>query len=64
MLASTGSAAKLRSCGGIDATRWFPEVVAAIANMPAGTIFEGEVCPGRSRTKRLHRLHPRARRKG
>ncbi len=44
VLASTGSDARLQSRGGIDATRWFPEVVATIADMPAGTVLDGEVC--------------------
>ena len=30
VLASTGSGAQLKSRGGIDATRWFPEVAAAL----------------------------------
>lgn len=64
VLASTGSTARLKSRGGIDATRWFQEVSAAIADMPAGTILDGEVCVldelGRSD---FNRLHARARRK-
>lgn len=65
VLASTGSAARLKSRGGIDASRWFPEVLAAVADMPAGTVLDGEVCVldemGRSD---FNRLHARARRKG
>lgn len=34
VLASTGSDARLQSRGGIDATRWFPEVVATSALSP------------------------------
>lgn len=64
VLASTGSTARLKSRGGIDATRWFPEVAAAIAGMPGGSILDGEVCVlddlGRSD---FGRLHARARRK-
>lgn len=64
VLASTGSTARLKSRGGIDATGWFPEVVAAIADMPGGTVLDGEVCVldemGRSD---FNRLHARARRK-
>ncbi|MGO4302153.1 ATP-dependent DNA ligase [Cupriavidus sp. RAF12] len=65
VLASTGSSARLRSRGGADATRWFPEVVAAMADMASGSILDGEVCVldefGRSD---FNRLHARARRKG
>jgi bifunctional non-homologous end joining protein LigD len=65
VLASTGSAARLKSRGGIDASRWFPEVLAAVADMPAGTVLDGEVCVldelGRSD---FNRLHARALRKG
>lgn len=65
VLASTGSAARLKSRGGIDASRWFPEVVAAVADMPPGCVMDGEVCVldelGRSD---FNRLHARARRKG
>lgn len=65
VLTSTGSTAQLRSRGGIDATRWFPEVAAAVADMPSGTILDGEICVldnlGRSD---FDRLHARARRKG
>jgi len=64
VLASTGSTARLKSRGGIDATSWFPEVAAAVADMPGGTILDGEVCVldemGRSD---FDRLHARARRK-
>ncbi|WP_291455588.1 hypothetical protein [Cupriavidus sp.] len=64
VLASTGSTARLKSRGGIDATGWFPEVAAALADMPDGTILDGEVCVldemGRSD---FNRLHTRARRK-
>lgn len=64
-LASTGSPARLKSRGGADATRWFPEVAAALADMADGSILDGEVCVldelGRSD---FDRLHTRARRKG
>lgn len=64
VLASTGSTARLKSRGGIDATRWFPEVAASLAGLPDGTILDGEVCVldelGRSD---FNRLHTRARRK-
>ncbi len=64
VLASTGSTARLKSRGGIDATRWFPEVAASLAGIPDGTILDGEVCVldelGRSD---FNRLHTRARRK-
>lgn len=65
VLASTGSTARLKSRGGIDATSWFPEVAAAVADMPSGSVLDGEVCVlddlGRSN---FDRLHARARRKG
>lgn len=65
VLASTGSTARLKSRGGIDATRWFPEVAAAVADLPSGSVLDGEVCVldelGRSD---FARLHARARRKG
>lgn len=65
VLASTGPGARLRSRGGIDASTWFPEVVAAVAAMPSGSVLDGEVCVlddlGRSD---FNRLHTRARRKG
>ncbi|WP_149135678.1 ATP-dependent DNA ligase [Cupriavidus campinensis] len=65
VLASTGPAGRLKSRGGIDASRWFPEVVAALADMPTGTVLDGEVCVldemGRSD---FDRLHARACRKG
>ena len=65
VLASTGSTARLKSRGGIDATAWFPEVAAAVADMPSGSVLDGEVCVlddlGRSN---FDRLHARARRKG
>lgn len=65
VLASTGPGGRLKSRGGIDASSWFPEVVAALADMPAGTVLDGEACVlddlGRSD---FDRLHARARRKG
>ena len=65
VLASTGSTARLKSRGGIDATGWFPEVAAALRDVPGGTILDGEVCVlddlGRSD---FNRLHTRARRRG
>jgi bifunctional non-homologous end joining protein LigD len=65
VLASSGPDGRLKSRGGIDASSWFPEVVAALADMPTGTVLDGEVCVldemGRSD---FDRLHARARRKG
>ena len=64
VLASTGSGAQLKSRGGIDATRWFPEVAAALTGLDTGSVLDGEVCVldevGRSD---FNRLHARARRK-
>lgn len=64
VLATTGPAARLRTRGGADATTWFPEVVASLAQLPAGAILDGEVCVldeiGRSD---FDRLHARARRR-
>lgn len=65
LLATTGSAPRLKSKNGADATAWFPELVAALANLPAGYIIDGEVCVlddiGRSD---FERLQARARRRG
>lgn len=64
VLASTGSAARLKSRGGADATSWFPEVTAALADLPANCVLDGEICVldevGRSD---FNRLQTRARRK-
>ncbi len=56
----------LRTRGGADATRWFPELVRALSALPAGHhIIDGEVCVldsiGRSD---FNRLHERALRRG
>uniref|UniRef100_UPI003F4905F5 ATP-dependent DNA ligase n=1 Tax=Cupriavidus necator TaxID=106590 RepID=UPI003F4905F5 len=65
LLATTGSAPRLKSKNGADATTWFPELTDALAQLPAGYILDGEVCVlddiGRSD---FERLHARARRKG
>ncbi len=65
LLASTGAAPQLKSRNGANATIWFPELVEALAALPAGSIIDGEVCVlddiGRSD---FERLHARARRKG
>lgn len=65
VLASTGPGAQLKSRGGIDASKWFPEVTQAVSAMPPGTVLDGEICVlddiGRSD---FNRLHARARRKG
>ena len=65
VLASTGSAARLKSRGGVDATRWFPEVTAAVADLATNTVLDGEICVldelGRSN---FDRLHSRALRRG
>lgn len=64
VLASTGPAAQLRSRGGADASRWFPEIVASLKELAAGSILDGEVCVldeiGRSD---FERLQARARRR-
>ncbi|WP_150124110.1 hypothetical protein [Cupriavidus nantongensis] len=44
MLATTGGAPRLKSKNGADATTWFPELVDALASLPAGGILDGEVC--------------------
>jgi bifunctional non-homologous end joining protein LigD len=69
--ACTGAAwhrhgARLRSRRGVDASRWFPEVVQALSALPVGhTVVDGEVCvldaAGRSD---LQLLHARARQPG
>ncbi|WP_416050509.1 hypothetical protein [Cupriavidus basilensis] len=43
MLATTGQV-ELQSSGGIDTTKWFPELADALAALPAGNIVDGEVC--------------------
>lgn len=57
MLAATGTPT-LRLRQGSDATRWFPELAAELARLPAGAILDGEVCVlddiGRSDFDRLH----------
>ncbi|WP_231942520.1 hypothetical protein [Cupriavidus taiwanensis] len=64
MLAMTGKP-RLKSKNGADATAWFPELVRALATLPAGYILDGEVCVlddiGRSD---FARLLARARRRG
>lgn len=50
---------QLKSRGGADATRWFPEVAAGLAALPGGRhVLDGEVCVldamGRSDFDRLH----------
>ncbi|MGY8527586.1 ATP-dependent DNA ligase [Paracidovorax citrulli] len=65
MLASTAVPA-LRTRGGADATRWFPEILLAIGTLPQGDfVLDGEVCildtHGRSD---FDALHDRARRRG
>ena len=57
---------KLKSRNGADATRWFPEIVAALqAVAPRRLIVDGEMCVlddiGRSD---FDRLHARARKRG
>lgn len=58
LLATTGSAPRLRTKEGADATVWFPEVVAALALLPSGSILDGEVVVmddiGRPDFNRLH----------
>jgi bifunctional non-homologous end joining protein LigD len=63
--AGRGHGAQLRSRRGVDATRWFPEVVRALAALPVGhTVVDGELCvldaAGRSDLQLLHvrALHP------
>lgn len=64
VLAATGTP-QLKTKGGADATSWFPEIAAALATLPAGSILDGEVCVlddiGRSD---FERLQTRARRRG
>lgn len=63
-LLATTAATPLKSRNGANATTWFPELVDALATLPAGYILDGEVCVlddiGRSD---FERLHARARRK-
>jgi bifunctional non-homologous end joining protein LigD len=64
LLATTGQV-ELKSRGGVDATKWFPELRDALSALPAGSILDGEVCVltdlGISDFERLHR---RAARRG
>jgi bifunctional non-homologous end joining protein LigD len=64
LLATTGQV-ELKSRGGVDATKWFPELGDALSALPAGNILDGEVCVltdlGISDFERLHR---RAARRG
>ncbi|CAG9169731.1 Multifunctional non-homologous end joining protein LigD [Cupriavidus pinatubonensis] len=58
MLAATSPVA-LKTRGGVDATGWFPELVAALSSLPAGAhILDGEVAVldeiGRSDFNRVH----------
>lgn len=65
LLASTGEGARLHSKNGADATKWFGEVTRAMASMPAGFVFDGEVVvldeAGRTN---FDLLHARARTRG
>lgn len=58
LLATTGPEARLQTKGGADASKWFPEIVASLAALPAGGIVDGEACVldeiGRSDFDRLH----------
>ncbi|SOY56884.1 hypothetical protein [Cupriavidus taiwanensis] len=63
-LASTGQV-QLKTKGGADATRWFPELIDTLSALPEGNIIDGEVCVlddlGRSD---FNLLHARALRRG
>ena len=61
-----GASVALRTRGGADATRWYPELVAALTGLtPTRTVLDGEVCVlddlGRSD---FERLHARSQRRG
>ncbi len=57
---STPLGAALQNSGGIDCTRWFPEVVAALSGLPRGHVFDGEMCVlDRSGRPRFDLLHSR-----
>lgn len=62
-LLAASSPARLKSRNGHDATAWYPEVAAAVGNLKAGCIFDGEVCVldeyGRSDFELLHRRSAR-----
>lgn len=53
LAATTPVGAALQTEAGVDCTRLFPEVVAALSELPAGHVFDGEICvldvAGRSR---------------
>lgn len=58
MLATTGQV-ELQSSGGVDATKWFPELGDALSALAPGNIVDGEVCVltdlGISDFNRMHR---------
>lgn len=62
-LLAASKPARLKSRNGHDATAWYPEVAAAVGNLKAGCIFDGEVCVldehGRSDFELLHRRSAR-----
>jgi bifunctional non-homologous end joining protein LigD len=62
-LLAGSSPARLKSRNGHDATAWYPEVAAAVGNLKARCIFDGEVCVldehGRSDFELLHRRSAR-----
>jgi len=63
-LASTGSAPSVQTKNGADCTTWFPELLPALASLPADCILDGEVCvlDGLGRAD-FERVHARARRR-
>ncbi|RZL10893.1 MAG: hypothetical protein EOP40_04725 [Rubrivivax sp.] len=44
MAATADEGARLQTKRGIDCTSWFPEVVSALSELPAGHVFDGEIC--------------------
>jgi bifunctional non-homologous end joining protein LigD len=65
LIADVGSTVTLRTKNGADATKWFPEIVAALSKLESGRyVLDGEICAmddvGRAR---LEVLHERAKRR-
>lgn len=44
MAATSDAGATLKTKRGIDCTPWFPEVASALSALPAGHVFDGEIC--------------------
>nr|WP_276554113.1 hypothetical protein [Cupriavidus gilardii] len=63
-LLAASKPARLKSRNGHDATAWYPEVAAAVGNLKAGCIFDGEVCVLDEHGSDFELLHRRSARRG